>query len=384
MDDPATQLAFRRELYHRFPVAQVAYSSDGRHVAFSGPLELGLDVGDVAIVERLDEAALVIQVHDVAITEVEGAEVDIGSEGMGTGIESVRARVRVRAVRGDATLLGTLNAGGFGPTAGEVGPFGESTVRRPSVDELDAVADGLDAGADTVEIGTWRQQPSLSARVRSKGFARHTFMCGQSGSGKTYTTGVLFERLLASTSLPIVVIDPNSDHVLLDAVRDSNDSSAAASHYRRVAPTVRTVRARGHEASYTMCVDFSDLPLEFKAQLLRLHPLADLDGYATLRHVTASMSPPYSVADVASKAAADAATAALAVRIENLGIADWSLWRQPGETSIVGVDLRTERCVVLDIGSLTDPDERTAVAFALLGARWARRQERSPVLVRDR
>ena len=55
MDDLATLLAVRRELYQRFPVAPVAYSSDGRHVAFSGPLELGLDVGDVAIVERLDE-----------------------------------------------------------------------------------------------------------------------------------------------------------------------------------------------------------------------------------------------------------------------------------------------------------------------------------------
>jgi hypothetical protein len=52
MDDPTNLLAFRRELYQRLPMAQVAYSSDGRHVAFNGPLELGLDVGRECDSER--------------------------------------------------------------------------------------------------------------------------------------------------------------------------------------------------------------------------------------------------------------------------------------------------------------------------------------------
>jgi Helicase HerA, central domain len=381
MDDPTNLLAFRRELYQRLPMAQVAYSSDGRHVAFNGPLELGLDVGDVAIVERPDSSSLVVQVHDVGIIEVDGAEVDVGMDGTDTGMGSVRARVRLRTVRGDAALLGSLTDGTFAPADAGYGPFGESPVRGPSAEELAAVADGLDGGAATVDVGTWRQAPSLTARLRSKGFARHTFMCGQSGFGKTYTTGVLFERLLAATTLPIVVLDPNSDHVLLDSVRDDDNQSPLAMLYRRVAASVRTARARGHEASYTLCADFSDLPLEFQAQLLRLHPIGDIDAYATLRRVTSSMSAPYSVADVAATAASDPTTTALAARIENLGIAGWSLWRRPGERSIVGVDLPSERCVVLDLGSLADPDKRTAVAFALLGARWARRHERRPTLL---
>ena len=33
------------------------------------------------------------------------------------------------------------------------------------------------------------------------GFERHTFLCGQSGSGKTYALGVLLEQLLLETSL---------------------------------------------------------------------------------------------------------------------------------------------------------------------------------------
>jgi type IV secretory pathway VirB4 component len=59
------------------------------------------------------------------------------------------------------------------------------------------------------------------------GFDRHTFFCGQSGSGKTYALGTVLERLLLETSLRIVVLDPNSDFVRLDDVRDDVDAELA-------------------------------------------------------------------------------------------------------------------------------------------------------------
>ena len=79
------------------------------------------------------------------------------------------------------------------------------------------------------EVGTWfeRTRPDragltigeLLLRARgpgeldSGGLNRHTFMCGQSGSGKTYSLGLLLERVLAETSLRVVMLDPNSDYV---------------------------------------------------------------------------------------------------------------------------------------------------------------------------
>jgi uncharacterized protein len=65
----------------------------------------------------------------------------------------------------------------------------------------------------------------------------------------------------------------------------------------------------------------------------------------------------------------------------NLGVADWDVWRRDGETSIAAAGIGQERCVVLDIGSLPLPDERTTVALAVLGFRWRNRAERRPVLL---
>ena len=56
---------------------------------------------------------------------------------------------------------------------------------------------------------------------------RHTFWCGQSGSGKTYALGVLLERVLLTTRLPMVVFDPNSDFVRLGETSPAADAGVS-------------------------------------------------------------------------------------------------------------------------------------------------------------
>ncbi|WP_248239988.1 helicase HerA domain-containing protein [Microbacterium kunmingense] len=50
--------------------------------------------------------------------------------------------------------------------------------------------------------------PATTARVLAPRLNRHTFWCGESGSGKTYALGVLLEQVLLHTRLPLVVLDP--------------------------------------------------------------------------------------------------------------------------------------------------------------------------------
>ena len=69
--------------------------------------------------------------------------------------------------------------------------------------------------------------PGVPATLDAGGFNRHTFMCGQSGSGKTYSLGLVLEQLLVATSLRMVILDPNSDYVRLAEVRDDNGSDLA-------------------------------------------------------------------------------------------------------------------------------------------------------------
>ena len=380
----ATMLDVRRDLYRQFAVAPVAFSADGRDVRWAGPLDVGVEVGGIAVIEPDDGSRTVVQIREVHIVERQGPELTVqtGDGALGSYASSVEVTPMLRAVAGSAAILGRLDGSVFSPSDGVL-PFGERALRPATDAELAAVVDGLDAGQSTITIGAQRQAAAVPARLRAKGFGRHTFMCGQSGSGKTYTTGVLFERLLASTGLPLIVIDPNSDHVHLGSLADPDNRSPEGTRYRELAGSVQVAGARGSGADLTLCADFSDLDLDVQAALLRLHPVRDLDDYALLR--SAHRKPHSALLD--RRARGDRrlpgrSRGRLALRIENLGLPAWGLWRRDGEQSLVGDrQAALPRCLVMDVGSLSRPAERTAVSLVLLGNRWARRRERQPMLL---
>ncbi len=384
-EDPAAQLAFRRELTRQFGTAPVALSTDGRHVEFTASVDAGLGVGRFAVVEDEGAPPLVLQIHAARLAEREGPTLqtdDLAASSLpGT---TATFRPLLRFVTGFGVVVGTLDDERFSAASG-VAPFGERLIRSADETEVGRIMAGLIGVQPSLEVGVLRQAPSVSARLLSKGFARHTFMCGQSGSGKTYTTGGLFERLLAGTTLPIVVLDPNSDHVHLGRLRDESDDSPEARRFAAAAADVRVARARGLDASFTLCADFSDLPLDVQALLLRLHPVRDADEFDALRRITAQLVAPYSahdVVDAADRSAVhDPLSGRIARRMANLAIADWTIWRRADETSIAQYRLSEARCLVLDLGSLPTPDERTAVALTVLGNRWRNRADRSPVLI---
>jgi hypothetical protein len=390
-DDLADPVAVRHQIAERFPIPPVAYSADGHQVSLSGPVTLGLRVGGFAVVEQgtgQGAELLVVHVRDLHLEERPGPEVpfDETAAASGVGIAGARVSIRLRAVAGEGVMLGRLDGTTFESVA-DATPFGEQRVRPATATEVAAVFETLDASVPTIELGQHRDHPGLPARVRSKGFSRHTFMCGQSGSGKTYTTGVLFERLLMGSTLDVIVLDPNSDHVMLGSLADPDDPRPEADRFRAVQQSVSTFRARGYDGTNTLCIDFSDLPLDVQAKLLRLDPIADLDAFNALAHIAAGLGDQYSVDDVAGVAAQHDHTSALARRIENLRLADWGLWRRDGEVSAAASrpadghlgDQR--RFVVIDTGSLATPSERTAVSLAILGNRWRLRRDRHPVLV---
>jgi uncharacterized protein len=372
-DVPADPYLQRAQMYERFAIVPVAFSTNGRQVDFVGPLDAGIVVGGIAIVEH-DDGLVAVHVHDVRLETRQGTrEIDVADNEITVGFA-------LRHVSGSGVVVGVLDVDGF-VVADQLRSFGERRVRAATDDEVGRIMATLDGDAATIEIGAVRGFPGLPARLRSKGFARHTFMCGQSGSGKTYTTGVLFERLLAHSSLPMMIIDPNSDHVHLGALADPDDTSPESELYRQVAPSVVVSRTRGLPSTVTLCVDFSDLDLDVQAALLRLDPIGDLDDYAALRALTERLDAPYSVVDVAHLAAQDPVTSPISRRIENLGIDQWSVWRTDGEQSVTRLDVVGRRCVVVDTGSLAGPDERAATSMAILGNRWKQRRERRPVLL---
>ncbi|NYF09596.1 hypothetical protein HDC94_000752 [Leifsonia sp. AK011] len=204
-------------------------------------------------------------------------------------------------------------------------------------------------------------------------FNRHTFWCGQSGSGKTYALGVVLEQLLAHTGLPMVIFDPNADFVRLGEVRSDAPKDAAAPLRER---DIRVLRAGD-----TLRVRFQALPVRIKAALLSIDPLRDREEYRVMLDLAESLRrshPQEVVADLLSSE--DSAQRALGLRIANLGVLDWDMWAYDRQSASEVIAERPD-ATVLDIGGYEHADQSLLVALSVLDDLWQRREERRPVLL---
>lgn len=226
-------------------------------------------------------------------------------------------------------------------------------------------------------IGAVAGEPDVRAVLDARRFNRHTFWCGQSGSGKTYALGVVLEQLLLETDLPMVVLDPNADFVRLPEPRQDADPVDAS---RLEALDIRVFRSTAG-AEDPLRVRFLDLSSRSKAALLQLDPIADAEEYNVLLRADTRRD----IFDSDSlvdrlRSSSDPAEVRLSYRIENLEVLKWNLWSRFSSSVIDVIDERP-RATVMDLGGFTHPAESKVAALALLEHLWERREERRPILI---
>jgi DNA helicase HerA-like ATPase len=271
--------------------------------------------------------------------------------------------ILIRVARGDGTLLG-----------GDGGPFHDATVRRATPAEVERWLEATRPDHARLAVGELALAPGVPFALDASGFGRHTFLCGQSGSGKTYSLGVLLERLLMETSLRVVVLDPNSDYVRLGKPRTGADPEIAE-RYRRAAFPVGVRSGTGDQAR--IGVRFRDLCPAAQAAVLRLDPVADREEYAELTAL---------VEDAGVRSVEDLARSTsdrLKLRARNLGVDRWGIWPGPEGQSLSDevVSERAPRCLVVDLGSLPTREEQALAAGAVLERLWRERSRREPVAI---
>jgi hypothetical protein len=349
----------RRELERT--ILPLATSVDGRRFTFQASLhDLAFQAGGYVVLENGIEPQLG-QVITLESASREGPELalDLADD------FSAHSQVLLRYAQGEGVVL-----------AGDGAPFHDASVRSAEPGEVAAWLERTRTEGASLDVGELVLARGVPFALDAGGFDRHTFLCGQSGSGKTYSLGLVLERLLLETDLRIVILDPNSDFVRLGNVRDGADE-ALASRYGGVAGAV-SVRSRGDDGG-PLQLAFPELDSATQAAVLRLDPIADREEYSTLVAALDEWRPS-TLVDLATSGGDDGRR--LVERAKNLGVLEWGLWSRGAEGSVLrDVTDRDVRCLVVDLGSLGTRQEQALVAGAVLGRLWERRADRSPVLI---
>jgi hypothetical protein len=364
--------SLRRRLEEAIP--STATSIDGGAFTYQAPVGarvpppggfVMLVDGDLRRLGQVITQELAVRAGPQVGASVEGASLS------GPGALDMTSTVQVRVVEGAGVVL-----------SGDGRPFVDALVEAATGTEIAAVAGPKRRDSELV-IGTVLASAgeSVPARIDAAGFNRHTFLCGQSGSGKTYSLGVVLERLLLDTDLRMVIIDPNSDFVRLNTARVSADPEAAA-RLAELAPSI-VVRRPLSEDDDRLRLRFVDLAAPAMARTLRLDPIRDAEEYDQLLHIV-SAGPRSELAKELDAAVRSPASEVdpLVRRVRNLGVARWGVWaREQAGSLIDDLDGDDWRCLVIDIGTLGTHAEKMLVAQAVVTRLWERRIQRKPLLV---
>lgn len=230
-------------------------------------------------------------------------------------------------------------------------------------------------------VGTLAEEPDRPAVIDGSRFNRHTFWCGQSGSGKTYALGVVLEQLLLRTELPVAILDPNADFVRLAATRDDADPAAAEQLSGLDIRVLNSSEPEDEHPGEQLRTRFVDLSVHSQAAIARLDPIRDEEEFNALLHLDVTMRQEDRALWLAELIdSADPARRRLGLRIDNLEILDWPLWAFGGSSAADVLDERP-RATVLDVGGFAHATEPQAAALCVLEHLWERRMERRPILI---
>ena len=336
----------------RFEAA--AYSIDGRTFAFSGPVMTGVRPGSYVAIETPGGEQHLGQI------------LELNPEPGATFAEPT--------VRGTGRLL----------SASVDNPFTNATL---SVADPALLRSRLPAGGDegAIQIGALADAAGVPAVLRAAGFGRHTFVCGQSGSGKTYSMGVVLERILHHTSLRVVILDPNSDYVKIGslaapAAPEGPIDTATWKRHQKIAERLRVVGGEAGELRLWL----GNLTPRQQTTVLGLDPIADAEEVGVALQIADDLGTTrFSPADLARRAQTldDPAAQRLALRIKNLRLDRMDIWADEQHPAIIDRVGDDWRIAEFDLGSLASPQERSIITAAIVSAVWERRHERRPVLL---
>jgi hypothetical protein len=350
----------RDELEHS--ILPLASSLDGLTFQFQASLhDLPYRCGGYVVLESRTSSSLGQVTTLEMSTYAAAAEVAPGAE----------TDVTIRFARGAGTVLHS-----------DGGSFHDAHVRPATPEEVAAwLATRARTDRAGLVLGEYLMAPGVSATLDSGGLTRHTFVCGQSGSGKTYSLGLLLERVLAETSIRVVVLDPNSDYVGLGSLLDGADPGLAA-RYEHVTSEV-AVWSDSDTASHRLRMPFAELPPWVQAAVLGLDPIADREEYAQLVELVQAQRGGTSVVTAPEELLSSDSpeTRRLGQRAANLGVLGWRVWDPKAPSLLAALRSREHRCTVVDLGSLATVGEQRLVAQAVLASLWEQKADRVPCLL---
>jgi DNA helicase HerA-like ATPase len=182
----------RRALRHASQVVPLGWSAGARRFSFQAPLTIALPGGGYVLLTEAEGRRYLGQVLERTVVERTGPswtlELD-ATEVSGAGqVREAQVEMPVRMLEGSGDVLARVEGDELAAVRAE-DSFREADLEAAPAELVASYLAALDSERALLDIGRAVGGAGGRARLHADGFARHTFLCGQSGAGKTFALG---------------------------------------------------------------------------------------------------------------------------------------------------------------------------------------------------
>ena len=362
-----------------------AHSLDGLEFFFESNLSSHLSTGDFVVLKNVndDNEKKYLGVIEIAEIVSERFPRSIDNNVKVTGIPylSPSSITRSEGIKGSGRILGRIDTEKF-RISSRSDFFDHYAIADASKDDIEAWSTHI-TQSETFSIGTFLNSQKTMVPLDSKNLSRHTFLSGQTGSGKSSVIRTTIKSILQLVEKPkIIIFDLNSEY------KDIFKKTKGGKEFKSINLSPEINENDGNEL---IDIDFFLMEDDWKLSIIDIDPIKNPYAFFHFRDGLHSYYNDNGIKEESSKiedllehlfSSKFGGPTESAFLFDNIDISSWDIWKSEGAKFLLDeVIMGDYELINIDLGYIKSKIQKLTVASFILELLWRRREEKQDFLI---
>lgn len=362
--------------------ANNAHSLDGLEFFFEAELSSHISTGDFVILKKAEDSAKKY-LGIIEQAEIESVRFPRGVDDgvMRSPLFPSSTVIRTEGIKGYGKILGILNSKKFQPSSRE-DSFDHFNISYASKDEIESWSTFI-SQKDDFSIGKFLISQDISVPLYPDNLSRHTFLSGQTGSGKSSAIRTTLIRILEMKDKPkIVVFDLNSEY------KDLWKKAKDGKEHKGINLSMKMSKKDGYEL---IQIDFFQMEDDLKLSIIDIDPIKDPFVFFHFRRGLSSYFDNIKVRGHSCNVEGLVSflhtgnyeySKESGYSFNNIDISRWDIWKTEKTKILLNeVFFSDYEIVNIDLGSVKNKTQKLTIASFILEYLWNNRENKQNFLL---
>lgn len=368
------------------PYDNNAHSLDGLEFFFESDLSSCLSTGDFVVLKNdsKDNEIKYLGIIEIAEIVSERFPRSIDNFGIRPSIFIPSSVIRSEGIKGSGRILGRIDAEEFRESS-RLDSFDHFKIFKASENDIKKWST-YKTHSKEFSIGNFLNSQKTIVPLDSENLSRHTFLSGQTGSGKSSAIRTTLKRVLQIKDKPkIIIFDLNSEY------KDLCKKNKGGVEFKSINLSTKTDNNDGNKL---INIDYFQMEDDWKLSIIDIDPIEDPKPFYYFRDSLQSyldyiksichegVQPKISDHILKLQSLRSENLRDLGYAFDNIDLPGWDIWKSENTKVLLDeVIIGDYELINIDLGSIKTKIQKLAVASFILEFLWEKRETQEEFLI---